>query len=189
MPLVSMSALARDAGDGWVSRHEMLDVSPLQRAKPGIFGHELEPNSRLNELKPMVKTQETAGLLSDHDIPADVGSVAFSMRASDFFGHFSDERVTNIEPPARPMPPPPIPRFYIQRVQVDVDSNAALSPGVLKLAIAVPQPWPDDRFTDDDEKRLGAAIVVPRLDDLEPRAWDRAREGGARSLRRRHHGY
>lgn len=170
MPLVSMSALGRDAGSGWQSRHEHLDTLSPERVVPGIFGHELEPTTRLNEIKPQVRVFKTAGLLADQDIPADVGPVAFAIRASDAFGRFGAEQVISVDPPPRPAPPPPTLQYHLEPAAIDTRSDVALSPGTLKIFIAVPRPWPEESITADEALKLGAAIVVPRLDDLAPGA-------------------
>jgi hypothetical protein len=64
------------------------------------------------------------------------------------------------------VPPPPVLRCHIERAAIDLASLNPLSPGAVKLTVAVPQPWPNARFTADQENRLGPAIVVPRIDDL-----------------------
>ena len=175
MPLAALSALARIENDEWQSRHDMLPVPPSQapdeRARPGLFGHELEPNARLNELKSKAKVQALAGLLSDCDIAGDQGAVTFSARASDFFGRFGRETVFDVTPPQRPKPPPPHLRCHIERAQIPLDSEVSLSPGMLRLTVAVPEGWPQDRYTAQEVARLGSCIVVPRLDDLAPGAF------------------
>lgn len=173
MPLASLSALARRDDGEWVTRHDLLDVPQPDRAAPGVFGHEIESNSRQFELALKSKVQETAGLLSDHDIPADTGAVQFAARASDFFGRFGPETLFEVEPPARPKPPKPVLRFHFERdVNIDLQSAGPLSPGKLRIDVAVPLSWPEDenRFSEADKKKLGNAIIVPRLDDLPPGA-------------------
>jgi len=177
MPLASLSALGRIENGHWVSRHDKSPVAssvPPKRANPGIFGHELEPNSRLNELKPKVKVQQLAGVVSDHDIPGDQGPVSFAVRASDFFGRFGKEVVFDVQPPARPKPPLPILRCHFERGMVDLSSENELSPGLLRMTVAVPESWPEERFTPEEVNLLGSSIVVPRLDDLAPGAYELA---------------
>ena len=167
MPLAAMSALARATGGGPLkTRHALMQVGALLRAQPGIFGHEMEPNARLNEIGAKVKVQERAGLLADQDIPADTGPADFVARASDFFGRFGPPVKFGTEQPPRPAPPKPVLRFHIEPADVDPASTADLSPGTLRITVAVPRPAPGERFTEDEQKRLGPMIVVPRLDDL-----------------------
>ncbi|SDY88762.1 WD40 repeat domain-containing protein [Nitrosomonas sp. Nm58] len=167
--LASMVAIAANFGGKWISRHDTVDFSdfePLTRAKPRILGHEQTYNPRFHEPSQTSGTFESAGLLFDQDIPFEDGSVSYLVRASDFFGRFGDPIDFAIEPPPRPKPPPPILRFHIERSVIDLASFGDLSPGVLKLTVAVPQPMPAEPFTKDEEKRLGSAIVVPRINDL-----------------------
>ena len=42
---------------------------------------------------------------------------------------------------------------------------------MLRLTVAVPKGWPQDRYTAQEVARLGSCIVVPRLDDLAPGAF------------------
>jgi hypothetical protein len=169
MPLASLSALARRENGQWVTRHELLDAPPPARAAPAVFGHEVDADVRQDELRLKSKLQETAGLLSDHEIPGDSGVAEFAARASDFFGRFGPETVFGVQPPARPRPPKPVLRFLVDRDgALDPQSEGPRSPGVLKVNVAVPRPWPEaeNRFSDADQKKLGSSIIVPRLDDL-----------------------
>ena len=173
MPLASLSALGRGEAGEWKTRHDPLGAPATDRAASGIFGHEAESNSRQHELQQKSKVQQTAGRLSDYDIPGDVGAVEFSARASDFFGRFGQETIFAVEPPPRPDPPQPVLRFHFEPdPQLDLQSDQLLSPGVLKVNVAVPRPWPEmvNRFSAADRKRLGSSIVVPRIDDLPPGA-------------------
>jgi hypothetical protein len=171
-PLASIIAMATRIGGNWKSRHDTVDVSgfrPPRRAKPLIFGHEQTASSRLRAPGRTSGTLESAGLLSDQDIPADAGPVTYRVRASNFFGRFGNSVDFPIEPPPRPAPPPPVLRFHIERMELtasDLASLDELPPGVLKLTVAVPRPKPAERFTEAEEERLGSVIVMPRLDDL-----------------------
>ena len=119
MPLAVLSALARIENDEWQSRHDMLPVPPSQapdeRARPGLFGHELEPNARLNELKSKAKVQALAGLLSDCDIAGDQAPSLLGQSLG-FFGRFGRETVFDVRP-APSQPPPPHLRCHIERAQ------------------------------------------------------------------------
>jgi hypothetical protein len=166
--LASMSAVATQIVN-WVSRHGTIDIDgfqPPSRAMPRFFGHEQESRSRLDELRRISGTYKHAGLLADQDIPAGAGSIPYRIRASDFFGRFGDPVDFLVGPPPRPAPPPPVLRFHIERAEIDLDSEVALSPGVLKLTIAVPRTVPSEPFSFSEKGRLASAIVVPRIDDL-----------------------
>ncbi|MGD9738199.1 MAG: hypothetical protein AB7O56_02580 [Bauldia sp.] len=168
LPLASLSALARNESGSWKTRHAILESSG--RAEPGIFGHEVEANSRQQELGLPSKVQRAAAILSDYDIPSD-GGMEFAVRASDFFGRFGVERVFTVGAPPRPAPPKPILRFHFEPVEdLDRTSLSPLSPGTMKVTVAVPRPWPEvaDLFNETDGSRVHSAIVVPRVDDLAP---------------------
>jgi hypothetical protein len=168
-PLTSMSAMAKQLDRHWISRHGTLNVGnfqPPNRAMPRIFGHEHEAFSRVRSLGPASGTSESAALLADQDIPADLGSTPYRVQASDFFGRFGPGVEFEVAPPNRPTPPPPVLRYHFERAAIDPASTAVLSPGVLNLTVAVPHAAPAERFTSDEQKGLSSAIVVPRIDDL-----------------------
>lgn len=171
-PLASLTALAAQLEGSLVARHDTVEVGghqPPVRAKPQIFGHEQESGSRLRKYIQASPVFEPAGLLSDQDIPAAASPITYRVRASDFFGRFGSPVDFMVEPPPRPAPPSPVLRFYFERAKLSADDLASLdelSPGVLKLTVAVPRPKPADRFTADEKERLGSVIVVPRIDDL-----------------------
>ncbi|HON35366.1 MAG TPA: hypothetical protein PLY52_03530 [Methanothrix sp.] len=168
-PLASMCAMARQAGGEWIPRHETVKVDnfkPPERATPRIFGQEHESFSRVRSLGLASGTSERAELLADQHVPADLGSILYRVQASDFFGRFGDGVEFEVAPPKRPPPPPPILRYHFERANIDPASTAVLSPGTLKMTVAVPHPFPAKRFTDEEQKRLSSAIVVPRIDDL-----------------------
>lgn len=168
-PLASMSALASQLRGTWISRHGTVDVGnfqPPSRAMPRIFGHEQEAFSRIRELGLAAGRSERAALLADQDIPADLGSITYRVRASDFFGRFGTEVDFEIAPPQRPLPPPPVLRYYFEPAAIDPASTADQSPGVLKLTVAVPHAAPAERFNADEQNRLSSSMVVPRIDDL-----------------------
>lgn len=148
---MSFSALARrDASGSLVSRHDLL---PSGRAMTGIFGHGYPP------LAPP-SLPESSGILSDHDIDATSGTTAFQVWASDCFGRFGAPIAFDSYPPPRPMPPKPVLRYSLELSPVDPGTDSALSPGTLVVMVAVPAPWPHDRFADEHLDRLGSAVVV-----------------------------
>ena len=106
-----------------------------------------------------------AGLLADHDIPAR-SALSCTVPARRIFGRFGIPVDFDVAPPPRPAPPPPVLRFHIERAAVDPASPDALSPGVVRLTFAVPQPPPRDRFALAERDRLASAIVVPANSDL-----------------------
>jgi hypothetical protein len=161
-PLAGMASLATLLDGTWVSRHETV----AERAKPRAFGHERSSAGRLRKSLQPAAAFEPAGLLSDQDIDAEAGPVSYRAQASDFFGRFGSPDEFAVQPPPRPAPPPPVMRYHLERAAIDPLAPGSLSPGVLKLTVAVPHPAPADRFTADEEKRLGPAIVTPRIDDL-----------------------
>lgn len=163
---VLMSAMAAHMNGNWTSRHGFVEVSnfqPPRRATPLIFGYEHEASSRLTGASGVLRP---AALLADQDIPANLGTIRYRVRTSDFFGRFGSKIDFEIAPPPRPSPPPPVLRYHIERAVIDLTSTADLSPGVLKLTVAVPHAAPEERFTDAEQKQLSSAIVVPRIDDL-----------------------
>lgn len=167
MPPFSIAALAAQIDGVWTPRHDKVELTPgfnpASRSIPRVIGHERETTSRLRRYGGT--SLSPAGLLSDENIPA--GSVTYRAWAADFFGRFGEPVEFQVQPPDRPKPPPPILRFYIQRHEhIDADSVEPLSPGVLKLTIAVPRPLTELPYNDDEKVRAGSAIVVPRLDDL-----------------------
>lgn len=212
-PLISMSSIAAQLGSNWISRHRTVEVGnyqPPSRATPRFFGHEnkaflrvrelrqasmisehtslftdqdvptdldsifyrIRASNLVRELRQASGTSKHAALLNDQDIPANFGSIFYRVRASDFFGRFGDEVDFKVAPPPRPSPPPPILRYHFEPADIDLTSTTNLSPGVLKLTVAVPRDAPtdsstkDERFTKDEQKLLSSAIVVPRIDDL-----------------------
>lgn len=168
-PLVSLAALAAQVGGAWISRHETVAVEgfvPPARAKPRIIGREQEAWSTGRALNLEINTAEPAGLLADQDVPADAGPIAYRCRASDFFGRFGDATEFDVQPPPRPLPPPPVLRYHIERAAIDPTSPGAISPGVLKLTFAVPRPAPAERFSAADTERLASAVAVPGISDL-----------------------
>jgi len=167
-PLAGMANLAARLGGTWVSRHEAVAVAgqPAERAKPRAFGHERTSAGRLRKSLQPSATFEPAGLLSDQDIDSLGGPVAYRARASDFFGRFGSPAEFTVEPPLRPAPPPPVLRYNLVRAAIDPLAPGSLSPGVLKLTVAVPHSGPTERFTEQETEQLSSAIVVPRIDDL-----------------------
>jgi hypothetical protein len=166
-PLASMTALAARREGVWVSRHGTVPVGdrePAQRALPRLLGHEREAASRARQ-STGVMSLEPAGLLADQDIPA-AGPTSYRVRASDCFGRFGAPVDFVVAAPPRPVPPPPVLRYFIERAEVDLESLDPLSPGELRLTVAVPRALPANRFTKPEEKRLASALVVPRIDDL-----------------------
>jgi hypothetical protein len=170
-PLATIIALAGRTNGDWSSRHDMIDVPGFhlqQRATPKILGHtKLKiPGHTVNGST--AATFESAGIISDQDIPAEAFQVEYRVTASDFFGRFGKSVGFDIGPPPRPVPPPPVLRFHVERskhTSAELTSDGLLSPGALKITVAVPSNT-DGRFTDNEETRLGSAILVPRIDDL-----------------------
>jgi hypothetical protein len=183
-PFTSMSAVAAQIGGGWVSHHDTVNVDgfvPSIRAKPRILGHEQYSGPRRYVMSSRFQTFEPAGLLADQDLPADSGSISYRVWVSDLFGRFGDDPVEfEVGPPSRPLPPPPVLCYHIEPVDIDLDSQQALSPGILKMTVAIPHTSPANRgnmgwdeiltqsFDQDQvtQDRLASAIVVPRIDDL-----------------------
>lgn len=167
-PLVTMSALAYQRNGAWVSRHATVDVGaldPPQRARPRFIGHEQEAGARLRALNQPAGALEPAGLLSDQEIGAGAEPIPYRAWASDLFGRFGSPIDFTIAAPSRPKPPPPVLRVQFERAEVDAASPAKLSPGVLRLTVFVPRPYPAD-LTKEEADRLGSVIVVPRVADL-----------------------
>ena len=167
-PLAGMASLAARLDGTWVSRHETVAVAgqPAVRAKPRGFGHERSSAARVRKFLQTAAAFEPAGLLSDQDIAAAAGPVTYRAQASDFFGRFGSAADYTVEPPPRPAPPPPVLRYHLVRAAIDPLAPGSLSPGVLKLTVAVPHPGPAGRFTEQEAQQLGPAIVAPRIDDL-----------------------
>lgn len=167
-PLVTMSALAHQRNGVWVSRHAIVDVGafdPPQRARPRFIGHEQEAGARLRALNQPAGALEPAGLLSDQEIGAGAEPIPYRAWASDLFGRFGSPIDFAIAAPSRPKPPPPVLRVQFERAEVDAASPAKLSPGVLRLTVFVPRPYPAE-LTKEEADRLGSVIVVPRVSDL-----------------------
>lgn len=168
MPLATMAALAREQDGLLASRHEFLPMegqAPDHRAAPRIFGHEHETQSRQRELGLEVRGGYGAGLLSDHDIPAEPAPTWFQARAADLFGRFGPPVRFSMTPPPRPAPPPPVLRYRIEPTSTEGPSEGPLSPGTVRLVVAVPTQT-RDRFTDAEKQRLSSTTVVPGLLDL-----------------------
>ena len=162
LPMVSQYGMARQEGGGWVSRNERF--VELDRAVPGVFGSETDTSLRRTELGG--DSLRSAALLADHDINAEDGSTDFAVWASDVFGRFPENTDPfTVEPPPRPRPPAPVLRFKFERRQGVIPPNEMS--GLVSVQIAVPDPLPvDEPFPLDDVGRLGAAVIVPRLDKL-----------------------
>lgn len=165
MPMAVLSALARFEGGTWRCRQDLLPVVP-ERAKPALFGREVDSNARQLELGLTPRTQDAAGLLTDYDIPVADGAVHYRARAADFFGRYGDPVEFLVDAPPRPIPPKPVLRMYLKHASVDPTSNDPASPGQVQIVVAIPHPAPADRYGADELRQLGAAVQVPRLDDL-----------------------
>jgi hypothetical protein len=168
-PLASMAAIAVKQGGAWASRHGSVDVgnrTPPHRATPRIFGRERSAWTSTRKLRLAKASAHHAGLLADHDIPAEPGTLRYRCRASDFFGRFGAAAEFDVGPPPRPVPPPPVLRFHIERAQVDPAAVDARSPGVVRMTFAVPQAPPSPRFSPAAEGRLPSAVIVPAISDL-----------------------
>lgn len=168
MPLATMAALAREQDGLLASRHEFLPFegrAPHQRAVPRVFGHEHETQSRQRELGLELRGGYGAGILADHDIPAEPAPTWFQARASDLFGRFGPPVRFSTNPPPRPAPLPPVLRYRIDPTTPGGPEEGPLSPGTLRLVIAVPTQT-KDQFTDAERQRLSSTTVVPGLLDL-----------------------
>ncbi len=168
-PPASMTALGRGHGDGYASRHEQLTdlpANPDRRSVPRLLGYESEPNARANQTDWTVKVQTRAGLITDHDIPAETDAVEYVAYASDAFGRFGDPTRFQLTAPPRPGPPKPVLRYQLDTSAVP-PGQAPASPGTLTVTVIVPPPGP---FTPEQYQSLGRTIVVPRLTDLAPGA-------------------
>ena len=162
----SLAALAAQIDGEWAVRHDPLDIpdgQPVQRAVPRIVGYESDPSARVRGQGG--GTLEPAGLLSDEDIP-DIGPLDYRVWASDMFGRFGQPVDFTIEPPPRPVPPPPVLRYHLERAEIEPSAGGEQSPGAVRLMIATPHPFPATRFSPAESQLLGSAIVVPRIDDL-----------------------
>lgn len=168
-PLATMAALSARIDGILQSRHGMVETADdafPERATPRVFGREQSAWASTRALKLPKAPAHHAGLLADHDLPSEAGTISYNCRASDLFGRFGDAVEFDIGPPARPAPPPPVLRFHIDRADVDPASLDALSPGRLKLVFAVPDLPPAARFAAAESDRLASAMVVPALSDL-----------------------
>lgn len=169
--VASLAALAAQFDGEWTARHDQLDIAdgdPGQRAVPRVVGHETDPSARVRGLGG--GALEPAGLLSDKAIP-DVGPLDYRVWASDMFGRFGQPVDFTVEPPPRPVPPPPVLRYHLERAEIDPLVSADESPGVIRLMVAIPHAFPASRFTPAESQLLGSAIVVPRIDDLAAGSW------------------
>ena len=174
-PLSGMAAVARQEDGHWAPMHTFLPVSAGSvnfRAAPRFFGSEASA-------APRVRGQLTAGtsallpgarILAEQDLPAAEGTMTYRFRGADVFGRFGGPAEKTIGPPARPAPPPPVIRYYLDLHSDDLASlspDGALSPGTVRLTIAVPPPPPAEGFAQTDEPRVRTAILVPGLADLQ----------------------
>ncbi|MFB9266612.1 hypothetical protein ACFFWD_26225 [Bradyrhizobium erythrophlei] len=168
-PLAFLTAVAEEEAGLWRSRHTFIEVGnhvPAQRATPRTFGHEMEALSRIRLYGGGGGTIASAGIISEQHISAETATRNFRFAVSDFFGRFGSTIEAVIAPPARPVPPPPILRFNVEPAAVDPNSAANVSPGDIRITLAVPRLPPAERFTAAEEPSLASAILVPRLDDL-----------------------
>jgi hypothetical protein len=181
-PLASMIALSAREENGWISRHTFVPVEgldPPDRAVPIVFGYETQTVSRILETQDFTKgLKDHAGLLSDHNITTSIEPAEYRVYASDFFGRFGAPIEFSVNPPTRPIPPPPVLRYNVERNQIDMSSTQSLSPGKINLTIAVPNSLPFNHkdlsseeifsgtFELTDQEKLSSSIIVPRLDDL-----------------------
>lgn len=169
--VASLAALAAQFDGEWTARHDQLDIAdgdPGQRAVPRVVGHETDPSARVRgwvvarwSRRPAVRTEA---------IP-DVGPPDYRVWASDMFGRFGQPVDFTVEPPPRPVPPPPVLRYHLERAEIDPLVSADESPGVIRLMVAIPHAFPASRFTPAESQLLGSAIVVPRIDDLAAGSW------------------
>lgn len=165
-PVAGVAALAAWFDGRWHARHEAVEVPDSEfgrRSVPRVLGYETDPAARVRQQGS--GSLEPAGLLADKGIP-DIGAIGWRAWAGDMFGRFGNPTEFTLEAPPRPAPPPPVLRYRLERAVVDPASTAELSPGVLRLTVATPHTFPAARFTQDEESRLGTAVVVPRIDDL-----------------------
>jgi hypothetical protein len=170
-PLSSLVAIAAELDGSWVSRHDdIAGLSPPRKA-PRVLGHEGARGSSMRaSLKPGGSLSlQASGLIADERIPADPGSIRYRFQAADLFGRFGPPTDTQIEPPARPNPPPPVLRYQLEldpSDPADLPPTGSLSPGNVRLTFVVPQPVADHEFDGIDEAVLRTAIVVPGLATL-----------------------
>jgi hypothetical protein len=168
-PLAGMAALAAEIDGVVTSRHGVVDVGGgafAQRATPRVFGREQSAWASTRRLRRATASAHHAGLLADHDLPSEAGTLPYRSRAADFFGRFGAPVGFDVDPPPRPKPPPPVLRFHVERVAIDPASPDALSSGALRLVFAVPEAPPAPRFSPADIARLAPAIIVPGIADL-----------------------
>jgi hypothetical protein len=171
-PLTALVAVAAELDGEWTGRHAPLPVpgqQPPVRSAPRIFGHETEAVTRVRSTLGSGSSAALApaGLVADQDLPSEQGQIRYRFRASDFFGRFGEAAGGKVSPPPRPAPPPPVLRYALDLHEPEALPNAGkASPGVLRVTLAVPEPYPTEPFEGVDDSKFREAILVPRLDQL-----------------------
>lgn len=131
-PLATLVALGRLEADGWLTRHDAVDLTnvtpdadPAQRAAPRMLGSTDTLNAG------------GYGIVSDANIPADGAPWTYRVALADVFGRFGDPADIAVPTPPRPPVPEPVLRSHLMLAEQAPDDAAAVA-GSVRWSVMVP---------------------------------------------------
>lgn len=131
-PLATLLALSRLEPAGWITRHEMVDLTvatpgadPAERAAPRILGSNQS------------RTDDKCGIATENDIDAAAAPWTYRVALADVFGRFGAAREIDVPVPLRPALPQPALRAHLSLSDRAAGSGPAVV-GSVQLTLVVP---------------------------------------------------
>lgn len=126
LPLATLCAVARRRAGVWIPVHRQIATQLGQRRVPTLLGRNAHGD----------------GIVSDANVAATETPVRYRIRLGDLFGRYGSATELDVHSPERPKPPRPAVQARLDLNSPAPESDAALRPG--KLIVAVPTPRLED---------------------------------------------